>query len=142
VVKGVRSWLNEAPFFLRYPSYVLPVSDEMEISMKLRYQTGRPYTPRDFVGWKQVREGGVTWSRGAWVTSDRTNEERYPCYVRLDLQWISRFYFDTWNLNMYVALMNVTNRKNVFYQEYRSDGTVETVYQFAFFPVVGVEAEF
>jgi len=36
----------------------------------------------------------------------------------------------------------VLDRKNVFYQNYRTDGTVETVYQFAFFPVVGIEAEF
>ena len=38
--------------------------------------------------------------------------------------------------------MNVLDTKNVFYEDHRSDGTVETVYQFAFFPVVGFEAEF
>jgi hypothetical protein len=110
--------------------------------MKFRYQTGRAYTPKDFVSWKQVREGGIAWSRGAWVASNRVNAERYPDYARLDLQCLSRFYFSSWNLNVYVALMNVLNRRNVFYQNYRSDGTVETTYQFAFFPVVGVEAEF
>lgn len=142
VVKGVRTWLDDSPFFLKYPSYILPLSDEMEISFKFRYQTGRPYTPREFVGWKQIREGGVHWSRGAWVTSDDYNSARYADYSRLDLQWLSRFYFSNWNINVYVALMNVLNRKNVFYQNYRSDGTVETVHQFAFFPVVGIEAEF
>ena len=142
VVKGVRAWLDDAPFFLKYPSYLLPLSDEMEISFKFRYQTGRPYTPREFVGWKQVREGGVHWSRGAWVTSGDHNSSRYADYSRLDLQWLSRFYFSNWNINVYVALMNVLDRKNVFYRNYRSDGTVETVHQFAFFPVVGVEAEF
>jgi hypothetical protein len=38
--------------------------------------------------------------------------------------------------------MNVLNHKNVFYYEYRSDGTIETAYQFAFFPVGGIEVEF
>ncbi|HCV42333.1 MAG TPA: hypothetical protein DGH68_02530, partial [Bacteroidetes bacterium] len=41
VVKGVRDWLNDSPFFLKYPSYVLPFSNEMELSFKYRYQTGR-----------------------------------------------------------------------------------------------------
>ena len=142
VVKGVRDWLNGTPFYVRYLSYILPFSNEMEISFKYRYQTGRPYTPMTFVTWKQNREGGLQWSRGAWITSMNANGARYPDYSRLDLQWVSRFYFRNWNINAYVALMNVFNTKNVFYQDYRSDGTVETVYQFAFFPVVGIEAEF
>jgi hypothetical protein len=142
VVKGVREWLNDAPFFLRYPSYILPLSNEMEISFRYRYQTGRPYTPKQYVAWKQVREGGVKWSKGAWIDSDNINSERYPFYSRLDLQWISRFYYSGWNINTYVAVQNVLNRKNVFFESYRSDGTKETTYQFAFFPVVGVEVEF
>ncbi len=142
VVKGVRSWLNERPFFIKYPSYVLPLSDEMEISFKFRYQSGRPFTPSEYVTWKQTREGGTKWSRGAWVSTDDQNGARYPTYKRLDLQWLSRFYLNRWNVNLYVALMNVFNNKNVFYENHRSDGTVETVYQFTFFPVVGVEAEF
>ena len=142
VVKGVRDWLNDAPFFLKYPSYVLPLSNEMEISFKYRFQTGRPYTPLQYVLWKQNREGGVKWSHGAWIDTGDHNSSRYPDYNRLDLQWISRFYFNTWNINAYVAIQNVLNTKNVFYENYRSDGTKETVYQFAFFPVVGVEVEF
>jgi hypothetical protein len=142
VVKGVREWLNDAPFYLRYPSYILPLSNEMEISFRCRYQTGRPYTPKHYVSWKQTREGGVKWSTGAWIASDDINSARYPDYSRLDLQWISRFYYSGWNINTYVAVQNVLNRKNVFFESYRSDGTKETTYQFAFFPVVGVEVEF
>jgi outer membrane receptor for ferrienterochelin and colicin len=142
VVKGVRDWLNKTPFFIKYPSYILPLSNEMEISFKYRYQTGRPYTPQEYVTWKQDREGGVNWSRGSWIATKDENSARYPDYSRLDLQWISRFYMSGWNINVYVALMNVLNTKNIFYKNHRSDGTVETVYQFAFFPVFGVEAEF
>lgn len=142
VVKGVREWLNDSPFFLKYPSYLLPLSNEMEISVKYRFQTGRPYTPKEYVSWRQNREGGVKWSRGAWVDSDDYNGARYPNYSRLDLQWISRFYFNNWNINAYVAIQNVLNTRNVFYENYRSDGTKETIYQFAFFPVVGVEIEY
>jgi outer membrane receptor protein involved in Fe transport len=142
VVKGIRSWLNEAPLFVKYPLYILPLSDEMEISLRYRFQTGRPYTPLEYVSWKQVREGGVKWSKGAWVESSDHNGVRYRDYSRLDLQWISRFYFRNWNINAYVALQNVLNTKNIFFENHRSDGTVETIYQFSFFPVAGVEVEF
>lgn len=142
VVRGIRDWLNDLPFFLKYPAYILPFSNEVEFSAKYRFQTGRPFTPKTYVTWKQFREGGVKWSQGAWIDSDRINAERYQDYSRLDIQWISRFYFQTWNINVYVALQNVLDTKNVFYRNYRSDGTVETIYQFRFFPVGGVEVEF
>lgn len=142
VVKGVRDWLDSAPFFIKYPLYILPLSNEMEFSFRYRYQSGRPYTPREFVLWKQYREGGVKWSKGAWITLPAYNSARYPDYSRLDLQWISRFYFSRWNINVFVSLQNVLNRKNVFFENYRSDGTKETIYQFSFLPVAGVEVEF
>jgi hypothetical protein len=142
IVKGIRSWLNDQPFFIKYPSYILPLSDEIEISCKYRYQSGGPYTPNDWTTSQQVWEGGIQWSRGAWKSSNRVNSVRYPDYSRLDIQWISRFYMQNWNINVYIALMNLFNTKNVFYYEYRSDGTRETVYQFTFFPVGGIEIEF
>lgn len=142
VLRGARDWLDETPFFIRYPSYLLLLSNEIEVSLRYRYQTGRVHTRREFVTWKQEREGGIAWSRGAWVDTDEVNSLRYPDYSRLDFQWYSRFYFTGWNINIYIALQNVLNTKNVFFESYRSDGTIETVYQFAFFPVVGVEAEF
>jgi hypothetical protein len=142
VVKGVRDWLNTTPFFIRYPSYILPLSNEMEISFKYRYQTGRPYTPYEYMTWKQEREGGVKWSRGSWIAARSHNSARYSDYSRLDIQWVSRFYLSNWNINVYIALMNVFNTKNVFFESHRSDGTKETVYQFSFFPVGGMEVEF
>jgi outer membrane receptor protein involved in Fe transport len=142
VVRGIRDWLDDLPFFLKYPAYLLPLSNEVEFAVKYRYQTGRPYTPKQYVTWKQQREGGVRWSSGAWIDTERINAERYPDYSRLDVQWLSRFYFRNWNINVYIALQNVLDTKNVFYRNYRSDGTIETVYQFRFFPVAGVEVEF
>jgi hypothetical protein len=142
VLRGTRDWLDSTPFFIKYPSYLFLLSNEIEVSLKYRYQTGRVYTPQEYVTWKQVREGGLRWSDGSWEASNRINAERYPDYSRLDLQWLSRFYFRNWNINVYISLQNLLNRKNVFFQNYRSDGTVETVYQFAFFPVFGIEVEF
>ncbi len=143
IVKGARSWFDKQPFFIKYPFYILPFSNEMEISIKYRYQTGGVYTRQTFTPYIQNWEGGMQWSKGAWESDKNDiNGERYPNYSRLDIQWISRFYMKNWNINVYIALMNVLNHKNVFYYEYRSDGTIETVYQFAFFPVGGIEVEF
>jgi hypothetical protein len=142
IVKGLRSWLNDQPFFIKYPSYILPFSDEMEISFKYRYQTGGPYTPRNSSTFRQYREGGIKWSQFSWIESSNINSARYPDYSRLDIEWISRFYMENWNINVYIALMNVFNTKNVFFYNYRSDGTIGITYQFAFFPVGGIEVEF
>jgi hypothetical protein len=143
IVKGVRSWLDNQPFYIKYPSYIFPlISDEMEISFKYRYQTGGPYTPMNRSTSKQYREGGIKWSQFSWIESSNINSVRYPNYSRLDIQWIMRYYMQNWNINVYFALMNVLNRKNVFYYGYNSDGTIETVYQFTFFPVGGIEIEF
>jgi hypothetical protein len=142
IVKGVRSWLDDQIFLIKYPSYILPVSDEMEISFKYRYQTGGPYTPLNRTTFKQSRVGGVAWSQFGWISSSDINSARYPDYSRLDIEWISRFYMQNWNINVYIALMNVFNTKNVFYYNYRSDGTIGVTYQFGFFPVGGIEVEF
>ncbi len=142
VVRDVRKSLDKAPFFIKYPSVILPLSNEMEIGFKYRYQSGRPYTPLAFVTWQQRREGEIKWSRGSWVRSDDINAARYPAYHRLDIQWLSRFYFSGWNMNVYIAIQNVLNTKNVFFTNYRSDGSTETIYQYAFFPVGGLEIEF
>ncbi len=142
ITKDFCKKLDDMPFFIRYPSHVLPFSNDMEIGAKFRYQSGRPYTRREFVTWRQDREGGVQWSQGAWIDTPDINSQRYPDYQRLDLQWISRYHFTGWNLNTVVAIQNAYNHKNVFQYRYRSDGTIETEYQFAFFPILGVEAEF
>jgi len=142
IVKGVRSWLDNQIFLIKYPSYILPFSDEMEISFKYRYQTGGPYTPRERSAFRQYREGGVQWSQFSWISSRDINSARYSDYSRLDIEWISRFYMQNWNINVYIAIMNVFNTKNVFYYNYRSDGTIGVTYQFGFFPVGGIEIEF
>ncbi len=138
----LRSQLNEMPFYVKYPSYLLPFSDDMEISLRYRFATGKPYTPQIFVPSEQHREGASKWSSGWWVATDNINSARYQDYQRLDVALSSRFNFAAWNLVMYLSVQNVLNRKNVAYYQYNSDGTVDTVYQFAILPVVGMEVEF
>lgn len=142
VVHDVRATLNETPFYIKYPMYLFPFSDDMEFSVRFRYSTGKPYTQREYTPFIQRREGGITWSKGYWFNSNTINGERIPNYHRLDIQWLSRWHNEGYNIIMTVSLQNVYNRANVAGYQYVSDGTRNTIYQFAFFPVIGASVEF
>jgi hypothetical protein len=84
----------------------------------------------------------ITWSKGSWESSDDVNITRYPDYQRLDFQWISRYHYTGYNIVVYMAVENLYNHDNIASYQYVSDGTVQTIHQFAFFPVGGVSVEF
>ena len=140
--KDLRSEMDELPLYLKIPTYILPFSDDMEISIRWRYASGKPYTPREYVTYEQHREGAVKWSNGWWIERNNINGARYPDYHRLDLAFNSRFNFSSWTLSIFLSLQNIYNRKNIAYYQYISDGTIENVYQFSFLPVVGIEILF
>jgi len=139
---GLREETNDLPFYLKYPSYILPISNDMELSLRWRYASGKPYTPYVYTTREQHRIGGTTWTEGAWVPVDDINSARYPAYHRLDVGLYSRYNFDNWNLVFILSVQNLYNRKNVAFFSYNSDGTIDTVYQFSLLPVFGVEVEF
>jgi hypothetical protein len=142
IVKDVRSDADKLPLWLRIPTYLVPLSDDMEISVRFRFQSGNRYTPREFVTTEQVRIGGRAWSQGNWVERGNINSARYPDYQRFDFQWISRYHFANYNIEVVFLLENLYNRANVFTENYLSDGTRQTTYQFSFFPVAGVVVQF
>ncbi|MFH0988383.1 MAG: TonB-dependent receptor [bacterium] len=141
-VKDFRTTLNNLPFYIKYPSSILPFSDDMEISLRFRFQSGNVYTPRVYVTDEQHRVGGRAWTPGWWKDGVATNSARYPDYHRLDIQWISRYHLAAYNIEVVFAIQNVYNRANISMMNYRSDGTIENVYQFSFFPVAGLNVEF
>jgi hypothetical protein len=140
--KGLRSDMDKLPIYLRVPTYILPFSDDMEISLRWRYASGKPYTPREYVNYEQHREGLVKWSNGTWVPTGNINGSRYPDYHRLDIAFNSRYNFSSWTLSIFLSLQNIYNRKNIAFYQYVSDGTIENVYQFSFLPVAGIEVLF
>lgn len=139
---NLRSTLDDMPFFIKYPSMLLPFSDDMEISLRWRYASGKPFTPREFVGYERHWEGNTRYSRGWWVPTADINGNRYPDYHRLDLAFNSRFNFEKWNLVVFLSIQNLYNQKNIAFYIYNSDGTTDNVYQFSILPVAGVEIEF
>jgi len=140
--KDLRTELDKLPLYLRIPTYILPFSDDMEISARYRYASGKPYTPNEFTTYEQHREDAAKWSIGAWIPADNINGARYPDYQRLDIAFNSRYNFKSWALSVYLSLQNIYNRKNIAFYQYISDGTVENVYQFSFLPVAGIEILF
>ncbi|MBI5727810.1 MAG: hypothetical protein HY965_08155 [Ignavibacteriales bacterium] len=139
---NLRDEINNSAFYIKYPAYILPFSNDMEISFKWRYSAGRPYTPKIYVTGEQHREGGIVWGKGTWVTGLEKNSSRYPAYQRLDLMFNSRYNFATWNLIVSFSIQNLYNWKNIAKYSHNDDGTKEKVYQYAFFPVIGLEVEF
>ena len=140
--RDARKSLNQFPAILKYASYILPISDDMEFSVKWRYASGKPYTEMVYTTREQHRVGGVTWTDGAWQASDNVNSMRYPDYHRLDFGFYSRFNFNTWNLVLNLSFQNIYNRKNIANYQYNSDGTIDNVYQFSVMPILGLDIEF
>ncbi|MCU7494852.1 MAG: TonB-dependent receptor [Ignavibacteria bacterium] len=139
---GLRDKINSMPFYIKYPSYILPFSNDMEISLRWRFASGKPYTPYQYVTTEQHMEGGIKWGQGTWIPTDEINSVRYPDYHRLDISFNSRYNFEKWNLLLFLSIENLYNRKNIATYQYNSDGTVDNVYQYTLFPVAGVELEF
>jgi len=142
IVKDFRTILDDAPFLIKYLTMILPFSNDMEISFRFRFSSGKPYTPRIFNPYQQNRIGNITWSGGMWTQSGEINSERFPDYQRLDVQWLSRWHNPGYNIVAFIAIQNIYNQKNIAGYQYNSDGTNDTIYQFAFFPVGGVIVEF
>lgn len=139
---GLRSELDKSNFIVKYLSYLLPFSDDMEISVRWRYASGKPYTEQYWSTSEQYYEGGMRWSEGNWIESEIINGKRYPDYHRLDIAFNSRFNFDNWSMTILFSIQNLYNRKNIAFYGYNSDGTKEIIYQFSFLPVVGIDIRF
>lgn len=139
---NLRDRLNAAPFYIKYLTYILPFSNDMEISARWRYAGGRAYTPRIFVNSEQYFEGGMRWTKGSWISADEINSERYDDYHRLDISFSSRYNFQRMSLTVYLSIENIYNRKNITRYSYNPDGTSRAKYQFSIFPVLGLSLTF
>ena len=111
-----------------------------EIGVKWQYRTGNPYTP----------------VRGATQQTDPRNDEliyipeyaeinsaRLPAYHRLDVKISKAFRFNSWEMSLFLELLNAYNRKNLLDFSYNDDYTEEEeIYQFPIIPYLGITTEF
>ncbi len=144
VVAGRDFSLVEKPWFNDFQrswygwwSYALPLNgDELTLSSRYRYVSGRPYTPKV---WRTAPPRmGEFWDESADV-----NSARYPDYARWDVRWDSKWFAGNRSVTVFMEVQNVTNRPNVAEYLYDDDDPeVTTAYQFAFFFIGGVRVSF
>ena len=118
---SLTSWLPMAP------------ADEFEISFRLRYSGGKPYTPKKYDHNYRI-----------WYVDAQAdyNTSRMDEYYRFDIMLLQRFYFEKLNLVAYWDIMNVFNRDNPWDYVYNEDGTTDLALQFKTFPIGGITLEF
>lgn len=103
------------------------LTKSMDISLKFRYASGRPYTPYDTLAKFQDPETKL------WFCpeSDKINSAFYPAYSRLDFQCARTDHFGPVTFTGYINIQNVLNRRNVYnYWWDTEDGTLKPNYQF------------
>ncbi|MBI4722872.1 MAG: TonB-dependent receptor [Candidatus Stahlbacteria bacterium] len=107
----------------------------LELGVKCRYASGRPYTPIDTTASKQ--------SGFEVRNKTQVNALRYPDYFRIDFRFDIHHYFKGWNIVWYLDLQNLLDRHNIyFYYWNEKENKVETSYQWARMIVGGVKIEF
>ena len=116
-----------------------------ELSARWNFGSGFPFTQTQGYYEKISFNNGIysdyTTNNGELgIVYGDLNEGRLPTYHRLDLNFKKRFYLTEYSkIDIDLSLVNVYNRKNVFY---RDRITGEIVYQLPFMPSLGVTWNF
>lgn len=107
------------------------LTSQWQVSTRVAYLAGRPYTPFDEALSRQV-------GRGIFDLT-RVNGERAPAYFRLDLRAQRTFNFSK-PLVVFFGVQNVTNRQNFSgFAWNRRTNTIRFQEQQGLFPILGLE---
>ncbi|WP_171410099.1 MULTISPECIES: TonB family protein [Myxococcus] len=82
----------------------------------LHFNTGRP--EYDTLGTQTHRPGEDTSGRPAWVKADRDRVDRLPAFLRFDVRLSKSWVYDTFSLEAYLDMLNVTLRRETLGFEY------------------------
>jgi outer membrane receptor protein involved in Fe transport len=111
------------------------LTPEWELSARLSFLSGRPFTP--------YNQAASTAQRRGVYDLARVNAERAPDYGRLDIRVDRRFTVGGQPLNLFVGVQNVTNRRNfASYSWNRRTNAQQFGEQQGIFPVLGLNWEF
>ena len=122
-------------YWYGYWTYLLPLNgDELTLSTKYRYVSGRPFTERIWT------DDGPEFDYH-WEESSEINRVSYPDYSRWDIRWDSKWYFGGKAMVSYFEIQNILDCGNVAEYIYADDGELDVAYQFRFFFVGGFRFE-
>jgi hypothetical protein len=111
------------------------LSPVWELSARLSFLSGRPFTPYD--------QAVSTAQRRGVYDLTRVNAERAPNYGRVDIRVDRTFTAGGRPLNLFVGVQNVTNRRNfASYSWNRRTNTQQFGEQQGIFPIVGLDWRF
>lgn len=103
--------------------------DGFQVSGKVRYVGGRPYTPINPID-------------GTQLVSDY-NTAQLPDYYAFDVRLDKKWSFSNWTLVTYIDIQNVTNRKNISRYEWNKYlGIIEPNEGIGLIPSIGINAMF
>ena len=111
-----------------------------EIGVKWQYRTGNPYTPVEGATLDTDPRNGESIYIPNYA---ETNSGRLPPYHRLDMKLSKAFRFNSWEMSLFLELLNAYNRKNLLDFSYSDDYTEkDEIYQFPMIPYLGITTEF
>ena len=111
------------------------LSPRWEVSTRLSFLSGRPFTPYDEAISRAQRRGVYDLAR--------VNAERAPDYQRIDVRVDRTFTFRGEPLNVFVGVQNLTNRRNfASYRWNRRTNTRQFGEQQGLFPILGLDLRF
>ncbi len=114
----------------------LPINgDEVTVSSRIRYVSGRPYTSRIWTDAGPQLE--YHWEDRLEVIHD----DRYPAYSRWDVRLDDKWFFGGNAVVVFMEIENILDRPNVAQYIYADNGKRDTAYQFRFFFVGGMKYE-
>lgn len=111
-------------------------AEHWQAGMRFRYGSGRPYTP--------AASAWFDATSGHWRPIPAThNSDRYPAYSRLDIRVTRHMQWESIDMDLYLELMNVFNRKNIVHYLWDERYTSKEAFTiFPFLPVIGITARF
>ncbi len=111
------------------------VSSRWDVSTRLAYLSGRPFTPLDAT--RSALE------RRAVYDLAQVNADRQPDYFRVDVRVDRRFLVGGQPVSLFAGVQNVTNRKNVSgYSWDRRTNVQQVREQLGVFPILGLDWRF
>jgi len=111
------------------------LSQAWELSARLSFLSGRPFTPYDQAVSTEQRRGVYDLTR--------VNAERAPDYGRVDIRVDRTFTVSGQPLNLFFGVQNVTNRRNfASYSWNRRTNTEQFGEQQGIFPILGLDWRF